>query len=75
MAMLDSPATELGADYRWERVTPGEADYLPATHRLLHVLADRSRWQTALAEARRNAWQQGLGLREHGDLSAVRVAT
>jgi hypothetical protein len=64
MAMLDLPATEDDADYRWERVTPGDPDYLPATHRLLHVLADRSKWCSALAEARRRTDK------EHEQLSA-----
>jgi len=54
-AVLDLPADPEPGGYRWERVDPGDPDYLPATHRLLHVLADRSRWRTALAEARRRA--------------------
>jgi len=55
MAMLDLPASESDGDYRWERVTPGELDYLSATRRLLHVLADRSRWREALSTAKRRA--------------------
>jgi hypothetical protein len=55
MAMLDLPAADNAGDFRWERVTPGEPDYLPAIHRLLHVLADRSRWREALTEAKRRA--------------------
>jgi hypothetical protein len=55
-AMLDLPADDNDAErYSWERVDPADPDYLPATQRLLHVLADRSRWRTALAEARRKA--------------------
>ena len=54
MAMLDLPATE-PAQYRWERVTPADPDFLPATNRLMHVLTDRSRWRAALAEAKRRA--------------------
>jgi hypothetical protein len=55
-AMLDLPADDSDAgQYRWERVDPADPDYLPATHRLLHVLADRSRWRSALDEARRRA--------------------
>ena len=54
MAMLDLPATgdDSGA-YQWERVTPDEPDHMPLTQRLMHVLADRTAWNTALAEARR----------------------
>jgi len=55
-AMLDLPADDNDpGQYSWERVDPADPDYLPATHRLLHVLADRSRWRTALDEARRRA--------------------
>jgi hypothetical protein len=54
IAMLDLPATE-GADFKWERVTPGDPDHMPPTQRLLHVLHDRSTWNTALAQARRRA--------------------
>jgi hypothetical protein len=54
-AMLDLPADPDPGGYQWQRVTPSDPDFLPATHRLLHVLADRSRWRTALAEARRKA--------------------
>lgn len=61
-AVLGLPATEDTAGYRWERVDPGDPDYLPATHRLLHVLADRSRWRTALAEARRRADEAAASL-------------
>jgi len=38
------------------------------SRRLLHVLADRARWQAALAEARRRAED------ETGNLSATRRA-
>src|SRR5215472_5420860 len=64
-AMLDIPAPAANAGYRWERVDPGDPDYLPATHRLMHVLADRCRWRTALAEAKRRAHD------ETGELSAI----
>ncbi len=53
-AMLDLPATE-DVIYKWERVTPADPDHMPPTQRLLHVLTDRVRWTTALAEARRRA--------------------
>ena len=53
-AMLDLPAT-YAARYSWEPVTPADDDYMPQSRRLLHVLADRARWQAALAEARRKA--------------------
>jgi hypothetical protein len=53
--------TESSEDYRWERVTPGEHDFLPSTHRLMHVLADRTRWRTALAEARARVKDPSLG--------------
>ena len=43
------------ARYRWEPVSPGDPDYMPNAQRLLHVVADRQRWQAALAEARRRA--------------------
>jgi hypothetical protein len=41
--------------YTWEPVTPGDPDHLPPAQRLLHVLADRRRWQQALTEARARA--------------------
>jgi hypothetical protein len=41
--------------YTWEPVTPGDPDHLPAGQRLLHVLADRRRWQAALTVARARA--------------------
>jgi hypothetical protein len=60
--MLDLPADDSnGEEYRWERVDPADPDYLPATHRLLHVLADRSRWRTALVQARSNAERDHAG--------------
>jgi hypothetical protein len=58
MAMLDLPATENDSSgYRWERVTPADPDHMPATQRLMHVLADRTAWNSALAKARRRADQ------------------
>jgi hypothetical protein len=41
------------ARYTWAQVTPADPDYLPPEGRLLHVVADRARWEAALAEARR----------------------
>jgi hypothetical protein len=43
------------ARYRWELVSPGDLDHMPPAQRMLHVVADRMRWQQALAEARRRA--------------------
>ena len=41
------------ARYTWHVVTPDDHDYLPLDRRLLHVIADRALWRTALDEARR----------------------
>ena len=41
--------------YSWEPVSPGDPDHMPPAQRMLHVVADRMRWQEALAEARRRA--------------------
>jgi len=62
--MLDLPATD-DRRFRWEPVTPGDEDFMPHSRRLLHVLADRARWQAALAEARRKAQD------DTGNLSAT----
>ena len=43
------------ARYAWEPVAPSDPDHLDHARRMLHVVADRLRWQTALAEARRRA--------------------
>jgi Replication initiator protein, pSAM2 len=43
------------ARYSWHVVTPDDHDYMPLDRRLLHVVADRARWQAALAEAKRRA--------------------
>jgi len=53
--MLDLSATEDDGRYSWQRVTPADADYIPPGQALLHVLADRARWQAALDVARRRA--------------------
>jgi hypothetical protein len=43
------------ARYAWEVVAPGDPDHMDHARRLLHAVADRARWQIALAEARRRA--------------------
>jgi len=43
------------ARYTWHVVTPSDYDYLPPEKRLLHIVADRTRWKAALDEARRRA--------------------
>ncbi len=55
LAMLDLDPADDSVAYKWERVTPADHDYMPATQRLMHVLADRTAWQAAIAEARRRA--------------------
>jgi hypothetical protein len=52
--VLGIPATD-PARYSWEPVKPGDHDHMPNGQRLLHVVADRIQWQTALTEARRRA--------------------
>ena len=52
--MLGISATD-PARYTWEPVKPGDLDHMPNGQRLLHVVADRQRWRTAQAEARRRA--------------------
>jgi len=60
--MLDLPVDDSDpGQYSWERVEPADPDYLPATQRLLHVLADRSRWRAALIQARSNAERDHAG--------------
>jgi len=53
------------ARYTWHVVTPSDRDYLPSDKRLLHIVADRARWQAALAEAKRRAQEAD------GNLSAT----
>jgi hypothetical protein len=57
MQTLGLPATDPDR-YTWEPVNPGDHDHMPVARRLLHVVADRIRWQHALDQARRRA--QGL---------------
>ncbi len=54
LASLGQAATD-PARYTWEPVVPGDPDHMEHARRLLHVVADRQRWQAALAEARRKA--------------------
>ena len=54
LATLGLPATD-PSRYTWQPVTPGDPDHMPPAQRLLHVIADRQRWHTALTEARRRA--------------------
>ena len=61
---LPDPATQPGR-YKWDYVTPADADHMPPTRRLLHVLAQRTQQQAALDEARRRTDEAT------GDLSAV----
>ena len=58
--LLGLPDPADGGRYRWEVVTPADTDFMPLGRRMLHVLADRARWQAALAEARRKA-QEATG--------------
>ena len=46
--------------YSWEPVKPGDPDHMPNGQRLLHVVADRIQWQTALDLARRRAAESDL---------------
>jgi hypothetical protein len=50
------------ARYAWEPVAPGDPDHMDHARRMLHAVADRARWQAALAEARRRAAGSGQTL-------------
>jgi len=63
--MLGLPDPQDTGRYRWEPVTPGDGDFMTYGRRMLYVLADRARWETALAEARRRSDDAT------GDLSAT----
>ena len=65
---LDPFGGALKARYAWEPVAPADPDYLDHARRMLHVVADRARWQAALAEARRRA------CKSDGNISADRRA-
>ena len=56
---LGLPATD-PRRYTWEPVKPGDPDHMPNGQRLLHVVADRIQWQTALELARRRAAESDL---------------
>ncbi|HEY1003917.1 MAG TPA: replication initiator, partial [Streptosporangiaceae bacterium] len=56
---LGLPATD-PRRYSWEPVKPGDDDHMPNGQRLLHVVADRLQWQTALDLARRRAAEADL---------------
>jgi hypothetical protein len=43
------------ARYSWAPVKPGDPDHMPPAQRLLHVVADRQRWHSALVNARARA--------------------
>ncbi|HEY7815841.1 MAG TPA: replication initiator, partial [Nakamurella sp.] len=62
--MLGLPATD-PARYTWEPVKPGDPDHMPNGRRLLHVVADRIQWQTALDLARRRAAEADLPATGH----------
>jgi hypothetical protein len=57
LTTLGIPATD-PARYSWELVAPGDPDHLDYGRRMLHVVADRLRWQATLNEARRKAASQ-----------------
>jgi hypothetical protein len=57
--MLGISATDPGR-YTWAPVKPGDPDHMPNGQRLLHVVADRIQWQTALEQARRRAAEADL---------------
>ncbi len=54
--------------YSWEPVSPGDPDHMPPAQRMLHVVADRIRWQEALrrsqAPSRRERAAGSFGNRE-----------
>ena len=58
------------ARYAWEPVAPSDPDHMSHARRLLHVVADRIQWQTALTEARRRAPGEPPG----NNLSATKEA-
>jgi hypothetical protein len=60
LSMLGLPDRDDTGRHRWETVTPADQDFMTYDRRMLHVLADRARWQAALAEARRRA-QEATG--------------
>jgi hypothetical protein len=71
MAMLDLPVTGNDDRYSWQRVTPGDADYIPPGQALLHVLNDRARSQAAVELARRRAERDGAATMHGRDRRAA----
>jgi hypothetical protein len=65
---LGVPATD-PIRYAWEIIAPSDSDHMDHARRMLHVVADRLRWQNALSEARRRA-----AMPPDGDLPATRRA-
>ena len=65
MRTLGVSATD-PARYVWDLVAPADHDHMDHARRMLHVVADRLRWQAALAEARRRA-----AVHDPPDLSAT----
>jgi len=61
------------ARYAWEVVAPGDPDHMDHARRLLHAVADRARWQAALAEARRRA-EDGGGISPAGRAALWRTS-
>jgi DNA segregation ATPase FtsK/SpoIIIE, S-DNA-T family len=57
--MLGLPATD-PRRYTWELVAPGDPDHMLNGQRLLHIVADRIQWQTAIEQARRRAAEADL---------------
>ena len=55
LSMLGLPDSDDTGRYRWETVSPADQDFMTHGRRMLHVLADRTRWRAALAEARSRA--------------------
>jgi hypothetical protein len=64
--MLGLPDPADTGRYRWETVTPNDPDFMTHSRRMLHVLADRTRWHEALAEARRRSQEATGGLSATG---------
>jgi hypothetical protein len=53
MAALGIPATGDSSQYKWDRVTASDPDYLAPPRRLIRIVAERMRWKQSLDEARR----------------------
>jgi hypothetical protein len=58
------------ARYSWQKVEPSDPDHIPPDRRLLHVVADRARWQAALTEARRKAQEAAADVSATGKEAA-----